>query len=84
MRLQQTYEAHSGYCFKDTFFDRIGLAHASNASHHDYHHSVNTGNFDPEWMDWICGTQDGFAAGGMHEGYVAKKNIGLMMKKEKL
>ncbi len=73
LRLQQTYETHSGYCFKGTFLDKIGLAHANQGAHHDYHHTVNFGNFGTEWMDWICGTQDGFVAGGMHDGYIEKR-----------
>jgi sterol desaturase/sphingolipid hydroxylase (fatty acid hydroxylase superfamily) len=52
LRLQQTYEAHSGYCFAGTFLDRIGLAHSTDAAHHDYHHSVNRGNFGTIWM--VC------------------------------
>ena len=28
MRLQETYLAHSGYCFVNTWFDFFGLAHA--------------------------------------------------------
>ncbi len=51
----------------------IGLAHPDGAAHHDFHHAVNTGNFGTEWMDWLFGTQDHFVAGGMHEGYIAKK-----------
>ena len=49
-RLQQTYEAHSGYCFEGTVWDYLGLSHASDAAHHDYHHSVNRGNFGSSWM----------------------------------
>lgn len=79
-RLQQTYEAHSGYCFEGTILDYLGLSHAADAAHHDYHHSVNRGNFGASWMDWICGTEDGYFADGGHNGYVAKKK--LMEKKE--
>jgi sterol desaturase/sphingolipid hydroxylase (fatty acid hydroxylase superfamily) len=73
MRLQQTYEAHSGYAFFGTWYETLGLGHGSSTMHHDYHHTVNTGNFDPEWMDWICGTQDGYVAAGYMDGYLAKK-----------
>lgn len=73
LRLKQTYEAHSGYCFRGTLYDRLGFSHCEQAIHHDYHHTVNTGNFGTEWMDWLFGTQDGFVAGGMFEGYLAKK-----------
>ena len=34
-------EGHSGYCFKNTIFDRIGLANASAAASHDFHHTRN-------------------------------------------
>ncbi len=42
-----------------TFYDMIGLAKADQAAHHDYHHTVNTGNFGVEWLDWLLGTEDG-------------------------
>lgn len=74
IRLQQTYEVHSGYCFKGTFLDAVGLTHASGAAHHDYHHVYNEGNFGTgEYMDWIFGTMDGYAANGYLEGYIGKK-----------
>lgn len=73
LRLQQTYEAHSGYCFRNTIVDAVGLAHASDAAHHDYHHTVNTGNFGGEYMDWLFGTMDGYVGGGGMEGYVSRK-----------
>jgi len=73
MRLQQTYESHSGYCFFGTWYEDLGIGHGSQTLHHDYHHTVNTGNFDPEWMDWICGTQDGYVAAGYVQGYLSKK-----------
>jgi sterol desaturase/sphingolipid hydroxylase (fatty acid hydroxylase superfamily) len=73
LRLRQTYEAHSGYAFKDTILDKLWLSHADEAIHHDYHHTVNTGNFGTEYMDWLFGTEDGFMAGGGVQGYLAKK-----------
>ena len=33
-RLTETYEAHSGYCFKGTIAHRIGISHAESAAHH--------------------------------------------------
>ena len=72
LRLQQTYEGHSGYCFEGTILDMIGLAHPHDAIHHDFHHTVNRGNFGFELMDWICGTQDHFMAAGGYEGYRTK------------
>jgi len=80
LRLQQTFEAHSGYCFKDTLLDSFGMTHALEAIHHDYHHTVNTGNFGTDYMDWLCGTQDGFMAAGGYDGYLAKKKV--QMQKE--
>ncbi|CAE7615145.1 SMO2-2 [Symbiodinium microadriaticum] len=82
LRLQQTYEAHSGYCFRGTLLDTLGFTHSEEAIHHDYHHTVNTGNFGTNYMDWLCGTQDGFMAGGGYDGYYAKKK--LQLQKEKL
>jgi len=73
LRAQETYEAHSGYCFKNTIFDYLGLAHADDATHHDFHHSVNQGNFGIIYMDWLFGTMDGYCAAGYQEGYIAKK-----------
>lgn len=51
----------------------LWLSHADEAIHHDYHHTVNTGNFGTEYMDWLFGTEDGFMASGGVEGYLAKK-----------
>merc|ERR1711918_8064 len=36
LRLQQTYEAHSGYYFTGPL-DWFGLSHAESAAHHDHH-----------------------------------------------
>lgn len=73
IRLQQTFEAHSGYDFRGTIFDTLGLCHPAATVHHDYHHTVNSGNFGVEWMDWICGTQDCYMAAGGYEGYISKR-----------
>lgn len=45
IRLKQTYEAHSGYAFKGTWYAATGLAHVDAACFHDYHHTINRGNF---------------------------------------
>jgi sterol desaturase/sphingolipid hydroxylase (fatty acid hydroxylase superfamily) len=52
LRVRQTLETHSGYCFNNPFTEFIGLTHASGAAHHDFHHSVNQpGNFgEGEYM----------------------------------
>ena len=82
LRLQQTYEAHSGYCFRGTLLDQLGFTHSEEAIHHDYHHTVNTGNFGTNYMDWLCGTQDGFMAAGGYDGYYAKKKLQLQKEEE--
>lgn len=75
LRLQQTYEAHSGYSFDGTLLDTLWLCHPAATIHHDYHHTVNSGNFGVEWMDWLFGTQDCYMAAGGLEGYLAKKKV---------
>jgi len=72
MRLQETYLAHSGYCFVNTWFDFIGLAHADEAIFHDHHHTSNRGNFGCMLLDHLFGTMDHFAANGCHEGYLKR------------
>lgn len=72
MRLQETYLAHSGYCFANTWFDFIGLAHADEAIFHDHHHTSNRGNFGCIFLDHIFGTMDHFAASGCYEGYLQR------------
>jgi sterol desaturase/sphingolipid hydroxylase (fatty acid hydroxylase superfamily) len=75
LRLQHTYEHHSGYCFLGTWMDTMGLVHPHDAIHHDYHHAVNRGNFgSQDHLDWLFGTQDHFMAAGGYEAYLAKKN----------
>mmetsp|Transcript_11179 Transcript_11179/g.13982 ORF Transcript_11179/g.13982 Transcript_11179/m.13982 type:complete len:336 (-) Transcript_11179:121-1128(-) len=70
-RLQETYEAHSGYCFANTFLHNIGLTNASNCAFHDYHHTTNKGNFGEQWMDAVFGTMDHYQKIGGEEGYIA-------------
>lgn len=41
LRLQQTYEAHSGYCFEGHWLETLLITHADSAAHHDHHHTVN-------------------------------------------
>lgn len=74
MRLQQTFLAHSGFCFKDTWLDFFGLAHADGAIFHDHHHTSNCGNFGSYYMDYLFGTMDNFVAGGSFQGYLNKKD----------
>lgn len=70
-RLQQTYEAHSGYCFRNTLLNDFPLyvLHAEAAAHHDHHHTVNLGNFGG-FTDYIFGTMDHWQSVGGEEGYI--------------
>merc|ERR1711977_456183 len=72
-RLEQTYEAHSGYSFKGTWLHHIGLTNSSAAAYHDFHHSGNRGNFGIEYLDYFCGTMDAWIKEGGEDGYIAKK-----------
>ena len=76
LRLQQTYETHSGYSFADTWVDALWLTHADGAAEHDHHHAVNKGCFGAAWLDWACGTMDAFVACGGADGY--RKNGGAL------
>ena len=58
VRLEQTYEAHSGVAFVGTALHRLGFTNASAAVFHDFHHTENRGNFGAPWTDWIFGTMD--------------------------
>ena len=69
-RLQQTYEAHSGYCFYGSWMHKIGFTNSEAAAYHDYHHSGNRGNFGAVWLDWMCGTMDAWLQLGGTEGYI--------------
>lgn len=72
-RLQQTYEGHSGYCFKGSLLQQIGLTNSSAAAYHDHHHTGNRGNFGSEYLDYFCGTMDAWVQDGGEDGYLAKK-----------
>lgn len=69
-RLQQTYEAHSGYCFYGSCLHSVGLTNSESAAYHDFHHTGNRGNFGALWLDWLCGTMDAWVHLGGTEGYV--------------
>jgi methylsterol monooxygenase len=73
VRLEQTYETHSGYCFYGTWLWRIGLTNAEGCAYHDYHHTGNRGNFGgPAYLDHLFGTMDAWVEMGGVEGYVAR------------
>jgi sterol desaturase/sphingolipid hydroxylase (fatty acid hydroxylase superfamily) len=71
-RLMETYEAHSGYCFKDTVLDTVGILNAHSSANHDFHHTNNTGNYGWEIFDWAFGTMDAYVRVGCIDGYLAK------------
>jgi sterol desaturase/sphingolipid hydroxylase (fatty acid hydroxylase superfamily) len=70
LRVNGVAEGHSGYCFRGTALDLIGLAGASSAAHHDFHHTSNSGNFGSPLNDWLFGTMDAYLAIGGEEGYM--------------
>jgi sterol desaturase/sphingolipid hydroxylase (fatty acid hydroxylase superfamily) len=58
-RLLETYEAHCGYCFSNTFLGKLGFLHGRAAAFHDFHHTENKGNYGAgEVMDHLFGTMD--------------------------
>jgi sterol desaturase/sphingolipid hydroxylase (fatty acid hydroxylase superfamily) len=78
-RLKETYEGHSGYCFKGSLLERVGLLSGSGSPYHDFHHSMNSGNFagaNGEYLDWFFGTQAAWAKLGGLEGYLALRKEG--------
>ena len=53
-RLLETYEGHSGYVFDKSILRQLGLS--SNTKHHDFHHTVNQGNYGGPLQDYFLGT----------------------------
>ena len=58
--LMEVEESHSGYCFDKTWLARIGLLGSTRARHHDFHHTVNQGNYGNPLLDWTFGTMGAF------------------------
>ena len=83
VRLQQTYEGHSGYAFVGSWPHKIGLTNGSGAVWHDFHHTGNRGNFGAAYLDYLCGTMDAFVALGGEAGYIAQKRREERMEDEK-
>lgn len=76
-RLEETYEAHSGYNFAKSPLGRIGLMHGHHAAHHDFHHSANVGNYGFAITDGLCGTMGAYEASGGEAGqWAAKQRLG--------
>jgi sterol desaturase/sphingolipid hydroxylase (fatty acid hydroxylase superfamily) len=70
--LKQTYFAHSGYCFENSWLDWLGISSACDVIFHDYHHSENLGNYGTYLLDWAFGTMDSFVNTGSFEGYLKR------------
>eukprot|EP00966_Prymnesium_polylepis_P273347 6315284-Prymnesium_polylepis.2 len=70
-KLTETYESHSGYCFEGSWPHALGFTNATTATHHDYHHTRNQGNFGWEILDYAFGTMDEWVQMGGREGYLA-------------
>jgi sterol desaturase/sphingolipid hydroxylase (fatty acid hydroxylase superfamily) len=81
-RLTETYEAHSGYCFKHSWLNKIGLTHSGSAAHHDFHHTCNKGNFGWAVLDYAFGTMDAWVALGGTDGYLAQPAVAASLKAE--
>lgn len=73
IKLESTYETHSGYCFHGSWLQKIGLTNSEQAAYHDFHHAKNRGNFGHTYIDWVFGTMDGWLAVGGLGGYIALK-----------
>ena len=74
IRLQETYECHSGYCFflKNRWLDML-LGKSYQCVFHDFHHTYNQGNFGAFWLDWLFGTMDHYQSIGGYDGYLGLK-----------
>ncbi|MDP2436071.1 MAG: sterol desaturase family protein, partial [archaeon] len=57
-RLQETCETHSGYCFQRTLLGRLGLLNGRQAEFHDFHHTVNSGNYGHHLIDELFRSMD--------------------------
>jgi len=83
MRTQQTYEAHSGYCFEGSWMETVGITHACSTAHHDHHHTANQGNFGNLMVDYLGGTMDHYMQLGGKKGYIdLKKGKGFVKRME--
>jgi sterol desaturase/sphingolipid hydroxylase (fatty acid hydroxylase superfamily) len=74
VRLEQTYESHSGVCFLGSFLHKLGLTNSNKTADHDFHHTCNRGNFGAYYMDYMFGTMDVYISEGGAPGY-CKKNF---------
>ena len=56
---------------------RWGLL-GDSAPYHDFHHTVNLGNFGAEYLDHMFGTMDKWLQQGGTQGYLARKRAGVV------
>eukprot|EP00758_Cryptobia_borreli_P003443 Tbor_TRINITY_DN3747_c0_g1::TRINITY_DN3747_c0_g1_i1::g.2458::m.2458/K07750/E1.14.13.72, SC4MOL, ERG25; methylsterol monooxygenase len=57
IRLNETYEAHSGYCFVGSIAAKLCLVTPFHQAQHDFHHVVNKGNYGTSLLwDYVLGT----------------------------
>lgn len=75
-RLMETYEAHSGYLLRGSWWDSVGLSHWKNTAFHDHHHAVNMGNYGFDEIDYIFGTDTHWKNNGGLEGYLSRATSG--------
>uniref|UniRef100_A0A0G4HDL2 Fatty acid hydroxylase domain-containing protein n=1 Tax=Chromera velia CCMP2878 TaxID=1169474 RepID=A0A0G4HDL2_9ALVE len=69
-RVEETYEAHSGFCFSDSFLGRLGLLNGRKAVLHDWHHTENRGNYGTGMIfDGLFGTAEPFMKAGGWKAY---------------
>jgi methylsterol monooxygenase len=61
-RIWESSEAHVGYDLRGSAAERLGLTFSRHNEFHDWHHTDNRGNYGWEWLDWLGGTMDSFAA----------------------
>ena len=61
LRMFETYESHSGYCFSTSRCSVIfGLLNGVRAKHHAFHHIANKGNYGGPLMDYFFGTMGAY------------------------
>ena len=76
LRLQETYECHSGYCFFLTTVRPLDmlLGKSYQCVFHDFHHTYNQGHYGAFWLDWLFGTMDQYQRIGGYDGYLKLKS----------
>ncbi|KNC82370.1 hypothetical protein SARC_05341 [Sphaeroforma arctica JP610] len=67
-RMLETYEAHSGYCFSQSRLGQLGLLNGGHAAFHDYHHTINTGNYGGPLFDGLFKSMDQWVKNGGENG----------------